>query len=72
MPDAGKLAPGIRKSNFWASDPNGIARVGREYTARGFEFDYMGVIFGRDLVYDAGCRGNRQFSHDNVVKKARE
>jgi DUF2075 family protein len=46
--------------------------VGREYTARGFEVDYVGVIFSRDLVYDAGCRGNRQFSHDNVVKEARE
>ena len=28
MPDAGKLAPGIPKSNFWASDPNGINQVG--------------------------------------------
>ena len=52
MPDAGKLAPGIPKSNFWASDPNGINQVGCVYTAQGFEFDYVGVIFGRDLVYD--------------------
>jgi Uncharacterized conserved protein (DUF2075) len=56
MPDVGKLAPGIPKSNFWASDPNGINQVGCVYTAQGFEFDYVGVIFGRDLVYDAGWR----------------
>jgi uncharacterized protein len=52
MADAGKLAPTIPKSNFWASDPNGINQVGCVYTAQGFEFDYVGVIFGRDLVYD--------------------
>jgi uncharacterized protein len=72
MPDAGKLAPGIPKSNFWASDPNGINQVGCVYTAQGFEFDYVDVIFGRDLIYDAGWRGNRKAPHDCVVKKARE
>jgi DUF2075 family protein len=46
--------------------------VGCVYTAQGFEFDYVGVIFGRDLVYDAGWRGNRKISHDSVVKKASE
>ena len=30
------------------------------------------MIFGKDLVYDAGWRGNRRISHDSVVKKARE
>jgi hypothetical protein len=32
------------------------------YTAQGFEFDYVGVIFGPDLVYrpmDGGWIGNR-------------
>ena len=72
MPDAGKLAPGIPKSNFWASDPNGINQVGCVYTAQGFEFDYVGVIFGRDLVYNGGWSGDRKASHDNVVKKAPE
>jgi DUF2075 family protein len=32
----------------------------------------VGVIFGRDLVCDAGWRGNRKISHDSVVKKAPE
>jgi hypothetical protein len=38
MPDAGTLAPGIPKSNFWASDPNGINQVGCPYTPQGPEF----------------------------------
>jgi uncharacterized protein len=42
------------------------------YTAQGFEFDYVGVIFGKDLVYNDGWSGNRKVSHDNVVKKAKE
>lgn len=69
-PDAGRLAAGIPKSNFWASDPNGINQVDCVYTAQGFEFDYVGVIFGQDLVYDNGWRGNRKVSQDAVVKKA--
>lgn len=42
------------------------------YTAQGFEFDYVGVIFGKDLVYDGGWSGNRKVSHDNVVRRAKE
>ena len=42
------------------------------YTAQGFEFDYVGVIFGKDLVFNGGWRGNRKISHDSVVKKAPE
>lgn len=53
-------------------DPNGINQVGCVYTAQGFEFDYVGVIFGRDVVYNGGWSGNRKVSHDNVVKKAPE
>ncbi len=40
--DTGRLAPGILKSDFWASDPRGIEhveQVGRVYTAHGLEFD---------------------------------
>jgi uncharacterized protein len=51
--DAGRLAKGIPKSDFWASDPGGLEQVGCVYTAQGFEFDYVGVIFGRDLRYDS-------------------
>jgi hypothetical protein len=71
-PDAGRLAPGIPKSNFWASDPRGIDQVGCVYTAQGFEYDYAGVIFGRDLVWRPrrGWVGQPEYSQDPVVKRA--
>lgn len=71
-PEGRRLAPGIPKSNFWASDPGGIDQVGCVYTAQGFEFDYVGVIWGRDLVYrfDTGWVGQPEFSHDSVVRRA--
>ena len=50
-PDAGRLAPDT-PSNFWASHPNGINQFGCVYTVQGFEFDYVGVIWGRDLTWD--------------------
>jgi hypothetical protein len=67
-----KVAKGIPKSDMWASDPNGKDQVGCIYTAQGFEFDYVGVIIGRDLVYRPrqGWIGQPQFSHDSVVKRA--
>ena len=43
--------------------PEGIDQVGCVYTAQGFEFDYVGVIFGPDLVYrpmDGGWVGQRE------------
>lgn len=45
-----KLAPGIPRTSLWATDPNGIEQVGCIYTAQGFEFDYVGVIFGKDSL----------------------
>ena len=51
-PGKKKLAGGIPVSNLWASDAGGINQVGCVYTAQGFEFDYVGVIFGKDLTYN--------------------
>jgi DUF2075 family protein/DNA replication protein DnaC len=72
-PDAGRLAPGIPPSNFWASDPNGLNQVGCVYTAQGFEFDYVGVIWGRDLRWDPATNdwiGDPSHSYDRPVKSA--
>jgi uncharacterized protein len=70
-PDAAILAPGIPKSNFWATDSGGLEQVGCIYTAQGFEYVYAGVIFGRDLVFRAteGWSGQPEYSHDSVVKR---
>jgi hypothetical protein len=70
--EARKLAPGIPKSDFWASDPRGIEQVGCVYTAQGFEFDYVGVILGPDLVYrpmDGGWVGQPKESFDRVASR---
>jgi uncharacterized protein len=67
-----RLGPGIPKSDFWASDKAGIDQIGCVYTAQGFEFDYVGVIVGPDLVYrpmDGGWVGQRDQSHDRVVRR---
>jgi len=73
--DAGRLAVGIPKENLWAYDVGGINQIGCVYTAQGFEFDYVGVIFGPDLVYVpelADWRGDRTKSFDTVVKRSGE
>jgi DUF2075 family protein len=74
-PESRILAKGIPKSNVWAHDPNGINQIGCVYTAQGFEFDYAGVIFGNDLVYDFDrqeWKGQPQNSADGVVKRSKE
>ncbi|MCM3749232.1 DUF2075 domain-containing protein [Paenibacillus pasadenensis] len=37
----------------WAIHPDGINQVGCVHTTQGLEFDYVGVIIGNDLKYDA-------------------
>jgi hypothetical protein len=51
-PEAKRLSKDIPKAILWPYDPNGINQIGCIYTVQGFEFDYIGVIFGNDLVYD--------------------
>lgn len=50
-------------TNEWPSHPMGINQIGCIYTAQGFEFDYVGVIIGPDLVYD---------QHNDCLKCIRE
>ena len=74
-PEAARLAKGIPKATLWAHDPNGIDQIGCIYTAQGFEFDYVGVIFGADLVYnldDQKWEGHPENSGDSVVKRSKE
>jgi hypothetical protein len=75
-PDAThRLKAGIPKSTLWATEPGGIDQVGCIYTAQGFEFDYVGVIWGKDLVFDfrqMGWAGSRDVSKDQAVKRSAE
>ncbi len=73
-PESGRLAKGIPTSDLWATDPGGIEQVGCVYTAQGFEVDYIGVIWGKDLTYDLDQQtwvGNKQESHDRSVKQSK-
>jgi DUF2075 family protein len=68
------VMPWEKKDTFWkwATDDSGMEQVGTVYTAQGFEFDYIGVIFGNDLVYDNDEQAWRAVplnSHDNQVKR---
>ncbi|MBN2518416.1 MAG: DUF2075 domain-containing protein [Candidatus Altiarchaeota archaeon] len=74
-PEARGLASNIPKAPLWAYDSNGINQIGCIYTAQGFEFDYVGVIFGKDLVYDlkhGGWIAHKKNSHDSQVKRSKD
>jgi len=74
-PEAKKLASGIPPASLWANHPGGIDQIGCVYTAQGFEFDYVGVIFGQDLRYDFDRHewsGHPECSQDNVVKRSKD
>ncbi len=64
--------PASRSRTSGRAPKEGIDQVGCVYTAQGFEFDYVGVIVGPDLVYrpmDGGWVGQRDQSHDRVVRR---
>jgi hypothetical protein len=74
-PESGRLAKGIPPSDLWATDPGGIDQVGCIYTAQGFEVDYIGVIWGKDLIYDLDGKAwvsNKKESRDRLVKPSSE
>jgi DUF2075 family protein len=69
-----RLARGIPRSDLWATDPGGMEQIGCVYTAQGFEFDYVGVIWGLDLTYSFDTKawvGTLAHSHDSMVKRAK-
>jgi hypothetical protein len=73
--DATHLARGIPKATLWARDAGGLDQVGCVYTAQGFEFDYVGVIWGRDLIYDLDRGvwvGQKDHSFDSPVKRSKD
>lgn len=72
-PEAKRLAKDIPKAQLWAYDSKGINQIGCIYTAQGFEFDYVGVIIGKDLRYNFDRQvweGFKDYSFDAVVKRS--
>lgn len=56
----------------WAYRPEGIKQVGCIYTAQGFEFDYIGVILGPDIKYNAAAgriEVDRTPIHDATLRR---
>jgi hypothetical protein len=73
-PDAGRLAKGVPPADLWATDSGGINQVGCIYTAQGFEMDYVGVIWGKDLAYDLDGQSwvaHKQECHDRTVRQSK-
>ena len=73
--DINKPPTGYVKWYEWAYLPEGIKQVGCIYTAQGFEFDYIGVIVGRDLKYDKenDCLiGDITQTKDPTLRKGKE
>ncbi|MCF8226022.1 MAG: DUF2075 domain-containing protein [Bacteroidales bacterium] len=59
----------------WAIKEKGFEQVGCIYTAQGFEFDYIGVIIGPDLVYDSSSdrlKADITATRDPVLKRNSE
>ncbi len=54
-----KLAGGFQakwnlaNDKIWAINPRSFEEVGCIHTAQGLEFDYVGVLIGKDLTYDS-------------------
>jgi len=54
---------------LWANSPAGEEQIGCIYSAQGFEFDRVGVIWGSDLVWRKDrWVVQREFSFDSPVK----
>jgi uncharacterized protein len=68
-----RLAPGIPPAQLWATASGGENQIGCVYTAQGFEFGTVGVIFGPDLRFEADSgswTGNPDASFDSDLKKS--
>jgi len=61
--------PGNHPYTLWAETDAGVGQVGCIYSAQGFEFDQVGVVWGRDLVWRSGrWAANKAESHDKAVR----
>lgn len=43
----------LENDKIWAINPKSFEEVGCIHTAQGLEFDYVGVLIGKDLTYDS-------------------
>lgn len=55
----------LKDDNIWAINPKSFEEVGCIHTAQGLEFDYVGVIIGKDLTYNN--KSQRVETHQNAI-----
>ena len=61
-------------SNLWAYNEKGFGQVGCVYSAQGFEFDYIGVIIGNDIIYDLNTQSwlsNKSNHKGNMISQVK-
>lgn len=59
----------------WAIDENSFDQVGCIHTSQGLEFDYVGVIIGKDLIYRNGeivCDFTKRAKTDQSLRGSRD
>ena len=59
----------LENDKIWAINPKSFEEVGCIHTAQGLEFDYVGVLIGKDLTYDKAtgrvCTDKNAISRDD-------
>ncbi|SDN40631.1 DNA/RNA helicase domain-containing protein [Allokutzneria albata] len=61
---------GLPSAHTWAVDPKGFGQVGMIYNVQGFEFDWVGVIIGPDLVWRGDhWVANRLANRDSSLRR---
>lgn len=69
------LAPDVPPASLWPFDPRAVDQIGSIYTIQGFEFDYVGVIFGPDLKYSFDkytWEGHPKNSADSTIRPIKD
>jgi DUF2075 family protein len=67
-----RYKPESHPYTLWATTSDGPGQVGCIYSAQGFEFDRVGVIWGQDLVWrDGEWVGQRSFNKDPGLRGAK-
>jgi DUF2075 family protein len=54
LPGGFKARWNFNSTSTWAIDPDSFEQVGCIHTSQGLEFDYIGIIIGKDLRYENG------------------
>ena len=57
----------LANDKIWAINPRSFEEVGCIHTAQGLEFDYVGVLIGKDLVFDKDS--GRVLTNKNAISK---